>query len=230
MYVDYRLLHLLPQGSCDATTLIITGGPVPPSFLAPNFLRVTSLAEIMAEGSVLLESRLRFSSHPTLSPTSPIPALFSNLITTPSPSSIHTICYTSGTTGNPKGCVITQRNITFMLQSLKVHLSFEINYGTVHFSYLPLSHVFERIVTEGMLGGGGEIRFMRWNPSSKVTSTYLLEDLKVARPTLFTAAPRVLEKIRSGLEGKVAAAGGMKSKLYNYGIKTKSAAYASSRS
>ena len=59
MYVDYRLLHLLPQGSCDATTLIITGGPVPPSFLAPNFLRVTSLAEIMAEGSVLLESRLR---------------------------------------------------------------------------------------------------------------------------------------------------------------------------
>lgn len=117
-----------------------------------------------------------------------------------------------------------------MLQSMKVHLSFEISLGTVHFSYLPLSHVFERIVTEGMLGGGGEIRYMRWNPSSKVTSTYLLEDLKVARPTLFTAAPRVLEKIRSGLEAKVTAAGGMKSKLYNYGIKTKSVAYASSQS
>jgi hypothetical protein len=59
MYVDYRLLDLLPQGSCDSTTLIITGGPVPTSFSAPNFLRVTSLAEVMAEGSVLLESRLR---------------------------------------------------------------------------------------------------------------------------------------------------------------------------
>ena len=96
---------------------------------------------------------------------------------------------------------------------MRVHLSFDIGYGAVHFSYLPLSHVFERLVTEGMLAGGGEIRFMRWNPSSKVTSPYLLEDLKAARPTLFTAAPRVLEKIRSGLEGKVKAAGGIKAKV-----------------
>lgn len=58
-----------------------------------------------------------------------------------------------------------------------------------HLSYLPLAHIFERVVITQILSAGGSIAFYRGKPE------YLVEDLQACRPTVLPVAPRVLNKI-----------------------------------
>lgn len=138
-------------------------------------------------------------------------------LTLPNPNSTHTICYTSGTTGNPKGCIITYLNIKSVLTSMLSHLPLPLGPSDVHFSYLPLAHVFERIVCEGVLSCGGRIGYVRFNCDAKVQGSYLMEDLRECRPTIFTAAPRVLEKIKNGVENKFGNVKGFMKRVINRG-------------
>lgn len=80
----------------------------------------------------------------------------------PASESIFTICYTSGTTGYPKGAMITHRNILVMLTGLK-SLDIEFDENDVHLSYLPLAHIFERVVSVVMMLCGASIGFYHGN-------------------------------------------------------------------
>ena len=71
MYVDHRLLDLLPKKPCKTTTLIVTGGPLPPSFQTNNFQRVTMLSDVMAEGSIQLTAKVRLERSDSKSIISP---------------------------------------------------------------------------------------------------------------------------------------------------------------
>ena len=124
------------------------------------------------------------------------------------PDTIMTICYTSGTTGNPKGVMLSQRNLISVLETVIRDSSVPLDeYGT-HISFLPLAHIFERMVISGFMGVAAKIGFI----SGSVRTT-LMEDMSILGPTLLFTVPRVLQTIRMKIFDGFNALGGWKKKL-----------------
>ena len=118
------------------------------------------------------------------------------------PDDVATIVYTSGTTGPPKGAVLTHANIMATLRSVTQLVP--LGPGDRFLSFLPLSHITERSVSHfGLIAAGGETWFAR-------SISTLGEDMPDCRPTIFFAVPRVWEKIREGVESRVAWSGGIR--------------------
>jgi long-chain acyl-CoA synthetase len=106
-----------------------------------------------------------------------------------------TIVYTSGTTGRPKGAVLTHGNVAANID----HITQVVPVGPDDrfLSFLPLSHIAERTVSDfGQILAGGETWFAR-------SLATVQEDLQACRPTIFFAVPRVWEKFREGVREKV---------------------------
>jgi long-chain acyl-CoA synthetase len=101
------------------------------------------------------------------------------------PESLATIIYTSGTTGEPKGVMLTHRNIVANVRSCA--LALPMSPDDVTFSYLPLSHAFERTVNYIYLAQGAPIAYAE-------SLDTVPRDLLLARPTVMTGVPRVFEK------------------------------------
>jgi long-chain acyl-CoA synthetase len=132
----------------------------------------------------------------------------------PAPESVCTFCYTSGTTGDPKGAMLTHKNMIADLYG--AHISNIRFYPEdVHLSYLPLAHVFERIVLAAALYAGAKVGYYQGN------TLKLLEDLGALRPTVFPSVPRLLNKIYDKITGGAQAAGGVKTALFNKALQTK---------
>lgn len=106
-----------------------------------------------------------------------------------------TIIYTSGTTGEPKGVMLSHRNIISNVKSVISMLP--IDYECRVFSFLPLSHVFERMVIFTYMATGAAIYY----PASKES---LIDDLRQARPHYFTAVPKVLERVYHSILEEIA--------------------------
>ncbi len=125
------------------------------------------------------------------------PGLFQTLSEAVEPEDLATIVYTSGTTGVPKGAMITHKNIMAVLQSLdaiRPRFASDTDHST---PFLPLSHVFERAAGHfyGMYRG--------------ITASYcesiltVLDDIQEKKPTIILAVPRVCEKIYQRILGQV---------------------------
>ncbi|CAL0330978.1 unnamed protein product [Lupinus luteus] len=111
-------------------------------------------------------------------------------------SDICTIMYTSGTTGDPKGVMISNESIITLLSGIKNVLencNEKLHEKDVYISYLPLAHIFDRIVEEAMIWHGASIGF--WRGDVRL----LLEDIGELKPTIFVAVPRVLDRVYTGL-------------------------------
>jgi long-chain acyl-CoA synthetase len=108
------------------------------------------------------------------------------------PDTIMTICYTSGTTGNPKGVMLSQRNLISVLETVIRDSSVPLDEFGAHISFLPLAHIFERMVISGFMGAAAKVGFI----SGSVRTT-LLEDMSIFGPTLLFTVPRVLQTIRT---------------------------------
>ncbi len=101
------------------------------------------------------------------------------------------IMYTSGSSGRPKGVVLSHRNV---VSSIKSVLSiFPIEAGDRVLSFLPISHIFERTTLHAYLTLGAEICFSR----SKET---ILDDFQNAKPVFCTSVPRMLETMYDYLQ------------------------------
>lgn len=121
-----------------------------------------------------------------------------------------TIIYTSGTTGTPKGVGLTHSNILSLIEDVKVTLP--IDETEVYLSYLPLSHVFERVCGEFYWATcGGEYAFAE-------SIETMAKNLAEIEPSMILVVPRVLDrifaKVRSGIEG----ASGRSRKLIDWSI------------
>jgi long-chain acyl-CoA synthetase len=123
------------------------------------------------------------------------------------PDDILTIVYTSGTTGNPKGVMITHGN---QLAAIEAHLKgIEFNAGERSLAALPLSHIFERGWTYIVLYAGGHNHYL-------ADVLALQEQLLEVKPHVFCAVPRVFEKIHAGVFQKAKKAGVMKYAIVNW--------------
>ncbi|KAJ3087495.1 hypothetical protein HK102_010942 [Quaeritorhiza haematococci] len=106
----------------------------------------------------------------------------------PTPDDICTVCYTSGTTGNPKGALISHGNVIAVVRAGEF-VGNNVVKEDVHISYLPLAHIMERVISTCVIIRGARIGFFRGDV------TLLIEDLGVLRPTIFPSVPRLLNRI-----------------------------------
>ncbi len=117
------------------------------------------------------------------------------------------IVYTSGTTGVPKGVVLTHDNITFTCQS--VQKSGDFRDGEEMFVFLPLAHVFARTCCYTAIKTGNRTSFSR-------SIDTLVDDFSLASPHWFVSVPRVFEKIHTKIIAGVEAKGGVAEKIFNW--------------
>ncbi|MDL4819894.1 AMP-dependent synthetase/ligase [Actinomadura opuntiae] len=113
---------------------------------------------------------------------------------------VATLVYTSGTTGRPKGCEITHGNLVRTARNAVQGAISEIAVdGSSTLLFLPLAHVFARLIEVATIEGGIVLGH------SDIPS--LLPDLASFRPTFLLAVPRVFEKVYNGAEQKADADG-----------------------
>ncbi|XP_061278839.1 long-chain-fatty-acid--CoA ligase 6 isoform X2 [Bos javanicus] len=109
----------------------------------------------------------------------------------PKPSDLSIVCFTSGTTGNPKGAMLTHGNVVADFSGfLKVTESqWAPTCADVHISYLPLAHMFERMVQSVVYCHGGRVGFFQGD------IRLLSDDMKALHPTIFPVVPRLLNRM-----------------------------------
>ncbi|CAN5871182.1 fatty acid--CoA ligase FadD11 [soil metagenome] len=115
------------------------------------------------------------------------------------PDDLATVIYTSGTTGAPKGVMISNANVLFMVECLKELLDIDVFAGKRMVSYLPMAHIAERAVShyqQAVLGF--EVSCC---PEASQIASYLGE----VKPHVMFGVPRVWEKINAGLNASLAA-------------------------
>ncbi|MGK7370441.1 MAG: AMP-dependent synthetase/ligase, partial [Candidatus Halalkalibacterium sp. M3_1C_030] len=141
------------------------------------------------------------------------PDLFDELKREISPDDLATLIYTSGTTGDPKGVMLTHNNITSnLLASLeRVPFDADVKEGEQMLSYLPLSHVFERLVTYMYLSLGYPIYYIE-------DIDEIRDDFSYVKPFFIATVPRLLEKIHTGIKVKGQEMSGIKKQLYYWAI------------
>ncbi|CAG8563810.1 8706_t:CDS:10 [Funneliformis caledonium] len=131
----------------------------------------------------------------------------------PSPNNIACICYTSGTTGVPKGALLTHAN--FIAASSSITQIFEGGQDDVLISYLPLAHIFGRTVETTAVGYGCSIGYFHGDILS------LIDDLAELKPTLFPSVPRLLTRIYAKLQQATVEAPGIKGALSRKAVAAK---------
>ena len=126
------------------------------------------------------------------------------------PSDTATLLYTSGTTGEPKGVMLSHRNLlSNVAASLEV---IPITERDVHLSFLPLSHVFERMAGWYlMLVVGARVAYAE---SLETVPQNMLE----VRPTVMLAVPRFFEKLKARIEEALAQAHGLKRAIASWAL------------
>ncbi len=121
-----------------------------------------------------------------------------------------TIIYTSGTSGQPKGVMLSHRNI---ISNIKATIALvPINCDKTTISFLPLSHVLERVVTYAYIAVGASIHYAESIDSLK-------ENIKEVRPHYFSSVPRIIEKMYDSMEQVAHQKGGLRKKIIHWALR-----------
>jgi long-chain acyl-CoA synthetase len=126
------------------------------------------------------------------------------------PSDLATIIYTSGTTGTPKGVMLSHENIVQNIKVTADRLNIE-GPGKRTISYLPVSHVFERIA-------GYYSQMMGFSTYFAESIELLGDNIKEVRPNMMAVVPRLLEKIFDKIVDKGSKLTGLKKKLFFWAL------------
>lgn len=124
-------------------------------------------------------------------------------------STLATILYTSGTTGEPKGVMLTHANIVSNVKAMLAIVPFEEN--AVGLSFLPMSHILERMVNYVYLAAGVSIYYAD-------SIDKLPEYLREVRPHIISAVPRILERMYERLQERREKAGWLGKRVFDWSI------------
>ncbi|GMY05891.1 probable CoA ligase CCL6 [Fagus crenata] len=126
---------------------------------------------------------------------------------------ICTIMYTSGTTGEPKGVILTNAAIMAEVLSTDHLLLLTDRVCTEedsYFSFLPLAHVYDQIIESYCIYKGSSIGFWRGD------IRFLMDDIQELKPSMFCGVPRVYDRIYAGIVNKVSSGGALRKALFQY--------------
>jgi len=121
---------------------------------------------------------------------------------------IATIIFTSGTTGEPKGVMLTHHNFLYQVGCIPDRIS--VKPGDVWICVLPVWHSFERIVQYIALGSASTLAY------SKPIGQIMLADMAAIHPKWMASVPRIWEAVRAGIYRNVKQNGGLKLLLFNF--------------
>lgn len=136
----------------------------------------------------------------------------------PKPEDLCTIMYTSGTTGDPKGVMLSHTNVMAAIITLQVFVAscgLGMGPSDAFLSFLPMAHIFDRAAEELFLHLGASIGYWRGDIKG------LMDDIGALRPTMFCGVPRVFDRIYSGVMQKVSEGSFLKKTLFNWGYSRK---------
>jgi long-chain acyl-CoA synthetase len=128
------------------------------------------------------------------------------------PTHCATIIYTSGTTGTPKGVMLSHHNIVSNVINAKITFPFHDNVNARALSFLPLNHIFERMISYVYICSGISIYYAE-------SMDTIGENLKEVRPHLFCTVPRLLEKVYEKIMAKGTELTGVKRSLFDWAVR-----------
>lgn len=145
-------------------------------------------------------------------------SIYLNQFSLPNINDICTVCYTSGTTGNPKGVILSHKNFISILAAFD-RSSGEFlpvfNEDDVHLSYLPLSHILERITQMVFLYFGGRVVFYSGNISN------FIKDIQIVKPTILPGVPQIFARIQKEIKERVREKGRILQCFFNFALNYK---------
>jgi long-chain acyl-CoA synthetase len=120
------------------------------------------------------------------------------------------LIYTSGTTGQPKGVMLSHRNLVSDVTSAFDAGVTEMREGQIGLSVLPFAHIYEHTDALGYLYNG-LVHYVS-------TPDHLLDDLRAIRPTYVAVVPRIFERLIAGIIGNARASGGLRRRLVPWAL------------
>lgn len=129
-----------------------------------------------------------------------------------SPDDVNTICFTSGTTGDPKGVLVTHRMLISVVGAATM-AGFGLNVADTYFAFLPPAHIFSRIIDLTFMYTGARIGYFSGNKSD------IARDIKLVKPTILAAVPRFLEKTLEKIQAQTLKTGRLGSLILSHGLK-----------
>jgi len=156
-------------------------------------IKVTTYADVIQEGTAVLEQH---------------PDLIEKEIEKGTGDETATIIFTSGTTGEPKGVVLSHRNFLYQVGCIPDRLA--VTPGDIWICVLPVWHSFERIVQYIALGSATALAY------SKPIGQIMLADMAAIKPQWMASVPRIWEAVRAGIYRNIKQHGGIKLLMFNF--------------
>jgi len=159
-------------------------------------LKVFTFADILSEGKAHVEVVLK----------------------EPQPETIYMFCYTSGTTGDPKGAMLSHRCFMSCMYLID-EFAFGVNETDIAISYLPYGHTFEQCIFIFSIVKGFSHGYYGGDPLK------LIDDIQELKPTFFCSVPRILNRVFSKVHDTIKTKGGMAEWVFNRAMDTKRVNY-----